>query len=144
MTKTANTDGQLTAVTVTIGSGPLSESVKKEIDAMATSKDCAKNFCNFIGGWLDGSNLDAEMVYFKNKLSTATNSATTFTSSSDSVVNTIGLNSGFNGDRVIFVCRHPPLPSVIFSEEYRFTVNEPPLSGSAGPRYCAKTIFPCL
>ena len=66
--KTANTDGQISSVTVTIGSGPLSESVKKEIDAMATSKDCAKNFCNYIGGWLDGSNLDTEMVYFKNKL----------------------------------------------------------------------------
>ena len=69
-TKTANTDRQISSVTVTIGSGPLSESVKKEIDAMATSKDCAKNFCNYIGGWLDGSNLDSEMVYFKNKLTT--------------------------------------------------------------------------
>ena len=42
MTKTANTDGQISSVTVTIGSGPLSDLVKKDIDAMATSKDCAK------------------------------------------------------------------------------------------------------
>jgi len=70
MTKTANTDGQISSVTVTIGSGPVKESVKKEIDVMADSKDCAKNFYHFIGGWLDGPNLDAEMVYFKNKLTT--------------------------------------------------------------------------
>ena len=68
--RTANTDGQISSVSVTIGSGPLSELVKKDIDAMATSKDCAKNFCNYLGGWLDGSNIDAEMVYFKNKLTT--------------------------------------------------------------------------
>ena len=42
MTKTPNTDGQISSVTVTIGSGPLSELVKKDIDAMATSKDCAR------------------------------------------------------------------------------------------------------
>ena len=70
MSKAANTDRQISSVTVTIGSGPVSDLVKKDIDAMATSKDCAKNFCNYIGGWLEGSNLDAEMVYFKNKLTT--------------------------------------------------------------------------
>src|SRR5215813_13444985 len=49
--KTANNDGQISSVSLRIGGDPVSELVKKDIDAMATSKDCAKNFSNYLAGW---------------------------------------------------------------------------------------------
>ena len=65
MSKAANTDGQISSVSVTIGAGSVTESVKKEIDKMVASPHCAKLCYHYIGGWLDGSNLDAERIYFK-------------------------------------------------------------------------------
>jgi len=57
----------------------------------------------------------------------------TSTCSASSAASTIGWYAGFVGDSTMRVCRQPPSSDVAFSEEYRFTVKEPPVSGSPDP-----------
>src|SRR6185436_8075517 len=76
-------------------------------------------------------------------LRTVTSSAITATLSSSSASSTIGWYAGFVGESTIRVCRQLLSSAAAFSDEYRLTVNAPPVSGSAGPRYCASTVLPC-
>src|SRR5262245_53370797 len=74
--------------------------------------------------------------------STVTSSAITATLAASFSVKTIGWYSEFVGDSVTLVWRQLSPSAASLIDEYFLTVNAPPVSGSAGPRYWTRTVFP--